>query len=252
MAGGPVPPNGSIWNRGGSPILPPDQRPWELYNLDLDYSQTHNLGEQYPEKLEEMQMLFDSEARRNNVYPLEPPLFGSQPSVKSDRTHFVYFEGSQRIPTAVAPSLAGKAHKITAEVSIPESGADGVIVTQGGRHGGFTLYIKDSRLIYETSAYGHLAGSLESSMTISPGKLQLIVEVSPVPNNEAAGGFRRSFPMKACLIINGKVDREMSIRSASDIGTLDVGMDLVSPASPNYKCPNTVTGRVESVTIDLL
>jgi arylsulfatase A-like enzyme len=246
-------PNGSVWNQGGgTPIPPPDQRPWELYNLNQDYSQAYDLAKQYPEKLEELKTLFDSEAQRNNVYPLELPFFGPQPSLKAGRSHFVYHQGSQRIPSAAAPSLAGQAHKITAEVTIPDSGAEGVIVAQGGRHGGFTLYIKDGRLIYETSAYGHLAGSLESSMPISPGKLQVIIEVSPVPSNEKSGGFRQSFPMKARLIINEKEDGEMLLRSASDNGTLDVGNDLVSPVSPNYECPNTFTGRIESVTIDLL
>ena len=246
-------PKGSIWNQGGgTPIPPPDQRPWELYNLDQDYSQAYDLSKQYPEKLKELKVLFDSEAKRNNVYPLEPEFFGSQPSLKTGRSRFVYHEGSQRIPPEAAPSLAGQAHKITAEVTVPDSGAEGVIVAQGGRHGGFTLYIKNGRLVYETSAYGELSGSLESSMTLTPGKLKVIVEVIPVPNNEAPGGFRRSFPMKARLIINGKVDREISIRTASDNDTLDIGSDLVSPVSPKYACPFEFTGKIESVTIDLL
>jgi arylsulfatase len=137
-------------------------------------------------------------------------------------------------------------------VTVPDSGAEGVIVAQGGRHGGFTLYIKNGRLVYETSAYGQLSGSLESSMTLTPGKVEVVVEVTPVPNNEAPGGFRRSFPMKARLIINGKVDREISIRTASDNDTLDIGSDLVSPVSPKYACPFEFTGKIDSVTIDLL
>ncbi len=245
--------NGSVWNPGaGQPVPPPEARPWELYNLENDYSQAQNLAGQYPEKLEEMKMQFNSEAQRNNVYPLELPFFGPRPSVKQGRTQFTYLQGSQRIPYEAAPSLAGKAHRITAEISIPDSGAEGVILAQGGRHGGFTLYIKDNYLTYETSAYGHLAGSLKSNVPLIPGTTSLVVEVTPVLTNEASGGFRQSFPMKASLFINGRMDGEATIRTAADIGTLDVGEDLISPVSPNYEYPYTFTGIIESVKIDLL
>ena len=245
-------PKGSIWNPGaGQSVPPPAERSWELYNLEEDYSQAHNLAGQFPEKLEEMKTQFDAEARRNNVYPLEPPFFGPRPSVKQGLTQFTYREGSQRIPTEAAPSLAGKAHRIMAEFSIPDSGGEGVIIAQGGRHGGFTLYIKDRYLIYETSAYGHLAGSLRSSMPLTPGKTTLTVEVTPVPG-ETSGGFRQSFPMKASLIINGKKEGETTVRTAADNGTLDVGGDLISPVSSNYDYPYTFKGKVASVKIDLL
>ncbi len=246
-------PNGSVWNPGaGQPVPPPEARAWELYNLDKDYSQAHNLAGQNPEKLEEMKRQFDTEARRNNVYPLELPFFGPRPSVKQGRTQFTYLHGSQRIPYEAAPNMAGKAHRITAEISIPDSGAEGVILAQGGRHGGYTIYIKDGHVIYETSTYGHLAGSLRSAMPLIPGTTSLVVEVTPVPNNEASGGFRQSFPMKASLFINGKMDGETTVRAAADIGTLDVGGDLISPVSPNYDYPYTFTGKVASVKIDLL
>jgi arylsulfatase A-like enzyme len=246
-------PTGSPWNQGpASPPLPPEERPWELYNLDQDFSQAHDLSELYPEKLKEMKMLFDAEARRNNVYPLEPPFFDPRPSVTADRTQFVYHEGARLIPSEAAPALARHAHRITAEVTIPDSGAEGVIVAQGGRHGGFTLYVIENRLMYETSAFGQLSGSIESSVALTPGKSQVVIEVTPVESDETPVGFRRSFPMMARLMVNGKMAGEVTLRIAGSGNTLDIGSDPVSPVSPNYELPFEFTGKIGSVTIDLL
>jgi arylsulfatase A-like enzyme len=249
-------PNGSPWTEGrGTPSVPPEQRSWELYNLDQDFSQAHDLSEQNPQKLQEMKMLFDAEARRNNVYPLEPG-FAPQPSVTAGRTHFVYHEGARRIPPATAPQLADRAHRIVAEVIIPDSGAEGVIVAQGGRQGGWTLYIKDGLVTFETNSFGHLSGSLASSEGLTPGKAKVVVEVTPAGSGEGGQrGFRRSIPMMARLAVNGKIAGELKLTvaaSGASGDTLDIGSDLVSPVSPKYACPFAFTGKVESVTIDLL
>lgn len=247
-------PNGSPWKQGNSPApVPLGQRPWELYNLDQDYSQAKDLSVEYPQKVEEMKLLFDTEARRNNVYPLEPPLFGSMPSVTTNRTHFVYHEGIQRIPFASAPQVAGRAHKITTEVSTRETSAEGIIVAQGGRQGGYTLYIKDGRVVYETSSYGHLGGRVVSSEVFAPGKTKIEVEIRPDESAPASPpGFRRSFKMKGKLIINGKLEGEVNLIMAPAADSLDIGGDLVSPVSSRYSCPFTFTGTIDHVTIDLL
>ncbi len=102
----------------------PNPKPWELYNLDEDYSQAHNLAAQHPDKLKELVDLFDSEARRNQVYPLEPKS-DPQPLITSGKTTFVYHAGLQRIPSASAPRLAGRRHRITVDIEIPAAGASG-------------------------------------------------------------------------------------------------------------------------------
>lgn len=225
--------------------------PWELYHLDEDFSQAHDLGQQNPEKLEELKRPFDAEARRNQVYPLEPD-FAPQPSLTTGRTRFVYHEGTSRIPPASAPSLAGRAHRITAEIFIPGSGAEGVIVAQGGRQGGYTLYIEEGEVTYETNAYGHLSGSLVSAEALGPGRTTVVVEVTPAGGDQGGPpGVRRSFPMMARLV-NGEVIGESKVLMASSGDTLDIGSDLVSPVSPKYAPPFTFPGKIGSVTIDLL
>lgn len=243
-------PNRSPWGDGPQPPpLPVDQRPWQLYHLDQDYSQATDLAVQNPQKLQELKTLFDIEAQRNNVYPLEPR-FGPPPSLTAGRTRFVYHVGDRRIPPAAAPSLAGRAHRITAEVDIPSAGSNGVIIAQGGRQGGYVLYIDKGRLIYETAAFGNAGGKLVSSQVLKPGKVKMVVDVTPTGN--AVGGFRRSFLVTARLIVNNQLIGEGQLRTGTSDDTLDIGSDLVSPVSSTYEVPNSFTGRIAAVTIDLL
>ena len=244
------------WNgpADGTPTLPVNQRPWELYNLEQDYSQAHNLAAQNPQKLEELKKLFDAEARRNNVYPLEPGRT-PQPSPSIGRTHFVYHAGDRRITPGAGPRLAGRAHRIDAEVIIPASGAEGVIVAQGGRQGGFTLYVKDGRVTYETSSFGHMSGSLVSSEPLAAGKASIVVEVAPAGKVDQATQLllagRAPMPVMARLMVNGKPAGEARCSFAGAGDTLDVGSDLVSPVSTKYTSPFAFTGKIDAVTIDL-
>src|SRR5262249_48073295 len=117
--------------------------PWELYNLNEDYSQADNLAEKYPEKLKELQQLFDVEAQRNQVYPLLATA-GSLPTPQIGKNTFTYREGVERLPGMVAPKLSGRAYTLTADVEIPKEGASGAIFAEGSRYGGVTLFVKDS------------------------------------------------------------------------------------------------------------
>lgn len=157
------------------------------------------------------------------------------------------------MPPASAPSLAGRAHRITAEIVVPDSGAEGVVVAQGGRQGGYTLYVEEGRVTYEANAYGHLSGSLTSAEALRPGRATVTVEVTPVGSDQGGPpGARRSHPMVARLIVNGQVIGESKVLMASSGDTLDIGSDLVSPVSPKYAPPFAFTGKIRSVTIDLL
>ncbi len=231
----------------------PDPQPWELYHLDQDYSQAHNLAAQNPEKLKEMVDLFDSEARRNHVYPLEPKRDG-QPLLTNGRSTFVYYAGMRRLTGTAAPRLAGRRHSISADLEIPASGASGVVVAQGGRYGGFTLYVKDSHLIYETNANGHSTGKLVSTAALPSGKVRVALEflpdgdpqpVSPTAPARIVGGT-------ATVSIDGRPAGSGHIEALGFGGeTLDIGSDLGSPVTPAYRSPFAFTGTVRQVTVDL-
>jgi arylsulfatase len=231
----------------------PENNPWELYNLDADYSQAHDLAAQNPEKLKELVQLFDSEARRNNVYPLTPS--GSpMPTPYDGATTFVYHPGVERIPAASAPRLTGRAHRITADVEIPAGGAEGVILAQGGVLGGYTLYIKNGRVIYEVNASGNRAGSI-SSGPLEPGKAHIVLEFMPdsVETKPGLITARRPSPGVARLSVNGKPagETKIAVFGVYYFETLDVGSDLGSAVSPDYTSPFRFTGKIDTVKVDL-
>jgi arylsulfatase A-like enzyme len=234
-----------------------DRHPWELYNLNDDYSQAHDLAAKYPEKLKELQALFNEEAVRNHVYPLIPTL-SQQPSPFNGRKVFVYREGVERIPNRVGPQLVGRPHQITADVTIPESGGDGVIVAQGSRYGGFTLYVKDRHVVYEVNAYGKSAGRIVSSAPLASGASHIELQVIPDPASANSGALTLLGPRgirsgRVLLSVNGVQQEEQfaNILGASPTETFDVGADLGSPVSTAYASPNRFSGSIKTVTVEL-
>lgn len=118
---------------------------WELYNISQDYSQFNDVAAQYPDKLREMQALFLSEAAKYNVFPMDNRAFSRivtpRPSTVAGRTEFTYTGEVFGIPPGNAPSILDRDYTMTADLTIPEGGAEGMIVTMWGRFGGYGLYL---------------------------------------------------------------------------------------------------------------
>ena len=143
----PVPP----WELGAAmPEI--DTYRWELYNLTEDYSQANDLAAKMPAKLKELQTLFASEAGKYNVFPLDNQGFARaitpRPSATAGKTVFTYRGENPGIPEANAPNILNRSFTITAEVDVPEGGGDGMIVTEGGRFGGYGLYLLKGRPVF--------------------------------------------------------------------------------------------------------
>ena len=182
---------------------------WELYDLTHDYSQDHDLAKKYPQKLNELEAVFDSEAWRNNVYPLMPLPGVGRPSPVNGKTSVTYYAGVTRLTRDTRLQLSGRSHRIVADLEIPASGAEGVIIAQGGRYGGFTLYVKNGKLIYEANSFGPYHQKLVSSEPLPAGKVQVAfeftVDKSTAPSFGVAGPYR--VPIVAGtgrISINGK------------------------------------------------
>lgn len=226
---------------------------WELYHVDEDFSEAHDLAKQYPEKLKELQAEFDREARRNQVYPLSSGLLdslngGDGPSLSKGRNAFSYGEGSVRIPDATAPNLAGRAHRITAKVEIPASGAEGVLVAHGGRFGGYSFYVKDNRLVYETNVLGRNRQVLASTEAVPSGPVELAFEFTPDAAGAQSGTGR--------IFINGRPLGEVHLSGNGSLRaalteTFDVGEERGSTVSEAYASPFKFTGKLVGVTVVL-
>jgi len=251
----------STWEQRGAfspgPHTDLDRHPWELYNLNEDYSQAHDLAAKYPEKLKELETLFNQEAQRNHAFPLLPEL-KQQPSPALDRTVFIYRDGVERLPNPVAPKIAGRAHQITADVVLPRGAGDGVLFAQGSRYGGFTLFLKDRHVVYEVNAYGKRSGRIVSSEALADGRAHIELQVLPDPATPGAAtpsilGPRGVRPGKVVLSVNGKQQEERfaNVAGSSGTETLDVGSDLGSPVSTDYSSPARFTGTIETIKVEL-
>ncbi len=223
---------------------------WELYNLTDDYSQAHDLAAKYPDKLKELQALFDSEAKRNDVYPIglgmPSPGGNGAPSLVKGRKDFSYYADIDAMPPMTGPMLLGP-HNITADLVVPDKGAAGVIFADGGRYGGIALYVRKNRLVYENNFFGKSRDVITSDQLLRPGHHRIAYDYTREDPKLWGGGTGR-------LSIDGKVVAEAKIAHVGvpyAFGSLDIGCERGSPVSPDYRLPFTFTGTIEKVQIHL-
>jgi arylsulfatase len=247
---------------GGESEVPTDTdiHPWEFYNLSEDYSQAHDLAAKNPEKLKELQALFDAEAKRNQVYPLLPA-YGHLPTAQqAGKKHFVYRDGVDRLTARVAPAVAGKHFTITADVDTKASATDGVIVAHGSRYGGYTLFVKGGRVQFAVNAFGNDAGHVIASAPLPAGHSQIVVEVIPdgnrqdtTPLNTVSFAVRGALGGTATISVNGRQEGQAHLENINFTAneTLDIGKDLGSAVSREYSSPYLFAGKIEKVTVDL-
>ena len=225
-----------------------------------DYSQAHDVAAKYPEKLKELQQLFDAEATRNQVYPIFQS-GGNQPPPAVAKTTFVYRDGVERLPNAVAPHIVGRKHTITADIEVPAQGASGVIIAQGSRYGGFTLFVKNRHVIYEVNAFGNRTGQLVSQGELKPGKAHIVLEVEPQATSNARNPNLLAPPAprpgSAALTINGVAQGkgELFTNTNGSLVYRDTRYwrpDLGSPVgSRTIKCLIASRVKIDQVTVQL-
>jgi arylsulfatase len=230
-----------------------DRDTWELYDLANDFSEANDVSAQYPRKLKELQNDFWTEARKYNVFPLDdrfaergdPRL---RPSLIAGRTDFTYYSGANRIPEPSAANTKNKSHTITATIEVPRGGADGVLVAEGGEAGGYTLYIKDGKPVFEYNYMAHERYKVASSETLSPGLVRIRVDFTYDGGGIGKGGT-------AILLVNDKTVGEgriaKSVPGRFGPETFDVGMDNGSPVSEDYQSPFAYAGTIKQVEIHI-
>jgi len=150
------------------------------------------------------------------------------------------------LPNSVVPVLLGS-HRITAQVEIPSGGAEGVLIADGARYGGFTLYLKNGHLVYENNFYGRIREVITSNLPIPEGKVELVYEYTRENPAPWGGGTGR-------LFINGQPAGEgklSRVGTPSYLGTFGVGRQYGSPVSPDYEVPFGFTGTLGKVVVQL-
>ena len=241
------------WSSVGSPLDPINDWEWELYNIADDFSESHNLAAQNPEKLREMQLLFYGEARKYDVLPIDaskvPRLDVSlRPSLTVGRDTFTYYDGMRRIPEGTAPDFKNKSHSITVDVEIGQDGSDGMLVTQGGRFGGWGLYILDGRPVYLYNV-ANLERYEIAGDRLSPGAHTIRYEFTYDGGGPGLGGTGRLL-VDGAEVATGRIDRTMGFRISLD-ETFDIGSDAGEPVSEDYHVPFDFEGILNKVVVVL-
>jgi arylsulfatase len=230
---------------------------WQLYNIEEDFSEAIDLADKNPQKLKELQAIFDQEARKFNVYPLDDRFAArvanpERPSVTRGRTSFTYASGADRIPEGSAPPIYQRSHSITAALDIGNNGAEGVIVAEGGSSGGYALYAKDGKLVYEYNFFGKQRTAITSDTALPNGKVEVTVDYvqKPVEASDPARGGSVTMKINGRKVGAGELEKVVPARfSATE--TLDIGSDLGSTVSESYVAPHMFTGKIKRVDIEL-
>jgi arylsulfatase len=228
---------------------------WELYEPG-DWSQAHDLAAEKPEKLAELQQLWLEEARKHNVLPLDDrrierfnaELVGRPELVKGNSQ--LLFGGMGRLTEHSLLNIKNKSHAVTAEIVVPETGAQGVILAQGGTFAGWSLYTKDGRPKYCYNLLGLQQFKVEGDATIPPGTHQVRMEFAYDGGGPAKGGTVTLY-LDGDQVGEGRVEATVPLIFSAD-ETADVGRDTGSAVSDDYESESSIfTGKVNWVQIDL-
>jgi len=260
--------NRGIYERGwtavtrhSTPWIPEPPGPfaddtWELYDTNTDWSQAHDLAAQMPEKLDELKALFMQEARKYNVLPLDDrrvERFNSdiagRPTLVTGNSQLL-FGGMGRLSANVVINVKNKSHAVTAAVTVPDGGADGVIVAQGGAFAGWSLYVKDGRPRYAYNLFGIHRFDVGGDTQVPPGTHQVRMEFTYDGGGLGKGGAVALY-LDGTKTGEGRIEGTVPMVYSAD-ETCDIGSDTASPVSDQYTSEGSrFTGTVEWVQIDI-
>ena len=234
-----------------------DATGWQLFHVADDPAESRDLAAQHPEKLQEMIARWYVEAGKYNVLPLDGSIFqrlaAERPRLAQARTEYVFYPNLAVVPVGSAPAVYNRPHSITAQVEIPDAGAEGVLLAQGGVSGGYVLYMQDRRLHYIYNYMGIKEFTVSSSVEVAPGAHTLRYEFEPTGDAEPRKG--RGTPGRGQLYIDGELvgvaDIPLTVPVMFGIEGLSCGYDFGEAVSHRYHAPFSFTGTIDSVTVDL-
>jgi arylsulfatase len=235
-----------------------DATGWELYNLADDPTETTDVAAENRPRLIEMIAQWYVEAGKYNVLPVDgrgqQRLAEERPVIAKDRDRYVYYPGTQEVPANSAPRILNRPHTITAIVDIPKGGAEGVLVSQGGVDGGFTLFVKGGKLRYTYNYVAEQRFEVVSDGSVPTGRHALSFEFEPTGEAEPLKG--KGTPGIAKLFVDGKQIGEgelpVTIPIAMGLASgVSVGADAGAPVTEEYEPPFAFTGTIERIVYDI-
>jgi len=231
---------------------------WELYDVRNDFSLANDLAAKNPKKLKEMQALFMKEAKKNHVLPIDDRFLEraiaamvGRPDLMAGRTSLTLAEGMTGMMENVFINVKNKSKTITTEIEVPANGANGAIIVQGGRFGGWALYVKDGIPAYDYNFLGMKHFTVASTKPLAPGKTTIKFDFAYDGGGVGKGGTGTLFVNNE-KVAEGRIEHTQPMIFSAD-ETADVGIDLGTPVveSIGSEAKSKFTGKINKVTIEV-
>jgi len=229
---------------------------WELYNLGDDWTQARDLAASEPDKLRDMEQLFIMQAEKYKVFPLDdrtlPRFIGPKPSYTPSRTEFTYTAELTNVPfpgVAGAPNMLNKSYTMTAEVEVPEGGAEGMLVTDGGRCAGYGFYLLEGVPTFAWNLIQLETFKWQGQEGLAPGKHTLEFEWAYGGPGLGKGGTG-TLKVDGAAVDTKEMPRSLPV-GIGWVETFNVGVDTGTPVVADYEVPFPFTGTLDKLTIKL-
>jgi len=231
---------------------------WELYDTRTDFSLVNDLAPENPTKLAELQTLFMKEAQKNNALPIDDRVvervnaaLAGRPDLMAGRTSLTLAEGMTGMTENVFLNIKNKSKTITAEIEVPESGAHGAVIVQGGRFGGWAIYVNDGVPAYDYNFLGLQRFTVASTEKLKPGKATLRFDFAYDGGGLGKGGMGTLY-VNDGKVAEGRIERTQPMIFSAD-ETADVGIDLATPVveAIGSEARSRFNGKINQVTIDV-
>ncbi|AKB24804.1 Arylsulfatase [Methanosarcina sp. MTP4] len=235
-----------------------DAKGWELYHVEKDWTENHDVAAENRPKLIEMIATWYVEAGKYNVLPIDARgvlrLADERPQIAVDRTHYTYYPGTQGVPSNAAVRVLNRPHSITADVEIPPGDAEGVLLAHGGIDSGYSFYMKGGKLHWVHNYVSRTLYHVESVENVPEGRHKLRFEFEVTGEPDVARG--KGVPGRAQLYIDGKLvgQTEVPVTTPLALGLtsgVTCGSAPGAPVTPDYQPPFEFTGKIYSVTVDV-
>jgi arylsulfatase A-like enzyme len=235
----------------------------ELYNLNKDFSQSQNIADKYPDKVKEMKKLFIAEAKKYQVFPMDASvaarLVAPRPNITAGRTEFVYTHPMVGLPQGDSPAILNSSYTITADIEVPEGGAEGMILTSGGRFAGYGFYLLKGKPVFLWNMINLERIKWEGPDALTPGKHTVEFDfkydglgAGTLAFNNMSGLGR---PGTGTLKVDGKVVDTKKMEKTLPIilqwdESFDIGSDTLTGVNDaDYKPPFALTAKLDKLTI---
>jgi arylsulfatase len=235
----------------------------ELYDLNTDFSQSQNIADKHPDKVKELKKKFIAEAKKHNVFPMDASvasrLIASRPSIVAGRREFVYTRPMTGLPQGDSPLLLNTSYTVTADITVPEGGAEGMILTSGGRFAGYGFYLLEGKPVFLWNLVNLERVKWQGDEALSPGQHTVVFDfkyeglgTGTLAYNNMSGLAQ---PGTGTLSVDGKVVASKKMEKTLPMilqwdEAFDIGSDTLTGVNDaDYKPPFALTAKLNKLTL---